>query len=356
MKFALDSLATLDDLPFDEVIDVRSPAEYAEDHIPGAINLPVLDDQERARVGTIYVQEAPFKARKIGAAIVARHAADYIDGPLADRDGGWQPLVYCWRGGQRSNSFASILHQIGWRVRVLDGGYRSYRRLVVRALYDEEIPHRIVLLDGNTGTAKTDLLLRVQALGAQMLDLEGLAAHRGSVFGPVATAQPSQKMFETRLAAALRALDPARPVLVEAESNRIGNLLVPASMWKAMRAAPRIRLKAPLASRAQYLTRAYADLVLDRDKLESRINALRGFHAREQIEEWLKQAADGDHVALARTLMERHYDPRYAKSQERLSVGVLQEVEMSDMSDADLDRTAARLVEIMDNWSGPQPD
>ena len=140
MPVTLHSLCDLGALPFDQVIDVRSPAEYAEDHLPGAISLPVLSDAERARVGTIYVQEDRFLARKIGAALVARNAAAHIEGPLADRDGGWRPLVYCWRGGQRSGAFTGILQQIGWRAETIAGGYRSYRRLVVAALYDSPFP------------------------------------------------------------------------------------------------------------------------------------------------------------------------------------------------------------------------
>ena len=173
MSFQITSLA--DPTPgFDATIDVRSPSEFAEDHVPGAINLPVLSDEERARVGTIYVQEDSFLARKIGAALVARNAAQHIEGPLADHPGGWRPLIYCWRGGQRSGSFASILAQIGWRAETLDGGYRSYRRLVVQTLYDNPFPTRVVLLDGNTGTAKTELLRLLGPRGVQAIDLEGL--------------------------------------------------------------------------------------------------------------------------------------------------------------------------------------
>ena len=170
---------------FDEVIDVRSPAEFAEDHLPGAVNLPVLDDAERARVGTIYKQESPFLARKLGAALVARNAAAHIEGPLRDRDGGWRPLVYCWRGGQRSGSFASLLREIGWRVETVEGGYRSWRRLVVADLYERAFPARVVLLDGNTGTAKTDLLPRLAARGHQVIDLEELRTAPRPLLGAV---------------------------------------------------------------------------------------------------------------------------------------------------------------------------
>nr|MCU0909115.1 tRNA 2-selenouridine(34) synthase MnmH [Paracoccaceae bacterium] len=263
MPVTLSSLSDLRALPFDTVIDVRSPAEFAEDHIPGAISLPVLSDAERARVGTIYKQDAPFAARKIGAALVARNAATHLEGPLAAMPGGWRPLVYCWRGGQRSGSFAAILREIGWRVDTIVGGYKTWRRLVLTAMHAPALQHRLVVLDGFTGTAKTALLPRLAALGVQVVDLEALAAHRGSLLGAVDRAQPSQKAWEGALALALAALDPARPVVVEAESSRIGNLSVPPAVWASMRTAPRIEIAAPVAARADYLARAYADLTAD---------------------------------------------------------------------------------------------
>ncbi len=183
MPLTLSSLRQVLDLDYDDIIDVRAPAEWAEDRLPGAISLPVLDDEERARVGTIYKQDSPFRARKIGAALVAKNAAKHLEGPLADKPGGWRPLVYCWRGGQRSGSFASILSQIGWRVETVAGGYKTYRTLVVRALYDDPLPSRVIVLDGNTGTAKTELLGLMAGLGVQVIDLEGMANHRGSLFG-----------------------------------------------------------------------------------------------------------------------------------------------------------------------------
>ena len=180
---------------FDTVIDVRSPSEFAEDHVPGAISLPVLDDEERARVGTIYKQQSPFLARKLGAALVFRNAAAHVEGPLSHHEGGWRPLVYCWRGGQRSGSFAWMLKEIGWRSETVQGGYRTYRRLVNDYLYDTALRHRLVLIDGNTGTAKTDLLHVLAERGWQVLDLEGAAHHRGSLLGGMGE-QPSQKAFE----------------------------------------------------------------------------------------------------------------------------------------------------------------
>ena len=227
MALTLSSLEALDTLPFDTVIDARSPAEYAEDHLPGAINLPVLSNEERARVGTIYTQESPFRARRVGGALVARNVAAHIEAALADKPKTWRPLVYCWRGGQRSGAFSLILRQVGWAAETIEGGWRAYRRLVQHALYQAPWPAPVVLLDGNTGTAKTDMLALLAARGVQVLDLEGLANHRGSLFGAMAGGQPAQKGFESALAHARARLDPARPVVIEAESSKIGQLLLP---------------------------------------------------------------------------------------------------------------------------------
>ncbi len=328
---------------FDALIDVRSPAEFAEDHVPGAVSLPVLSDEERARVGTIYVQEDAFRARKIGAALVARNAAAHIEGPLAAMTGGWRPLLYCWRGGQRSGSFASILRQIGWRAETVEGGYRTWRRGVSTALYEAAWPGRVVVLDGNTGTAKTALLARLAARGHQVLDLEGLAAHRGSLFGAVARPQPSQKAFETALFTARAGFDPRRPLLVEAESSKIGDLLVPPSLWKAMRDAPRIAIAAPLDARARYLVRAYGDVVADTEALRARIAALRPLAGGDAVARWDALARHGDAVTLAAELMERHYDPRYATSRERFAANRRATVTGARLDEPGLDALAGAI-------------
>ena len=322
MPVTLTSLADLAALGFDDIIDVRSPVEYAEDHLPGAISLPVMSDAERAEIGTIYKQVSPFLARKRGAALVARHAAAHLEGPLADRSGAWKPLVYCWRGGQRSGAFASILHQIGWRVEVVAGGYKSWRALVVKALYETPMQSPVVVLDGNTGSAKTEILNLLPGLGVQVLDLEGLARHRGSLFGAMPGGQPSQKAFEGALAQQIAALDPARAVVVEAESSKIGECRVPPELWKAMTRAPRVAIHADRAVRADYLLRTYADMVQDPERLAGVIGQLRHGHAKELIEEWLALAAAGQHRALADGLMQHHYDPRYSRHRARMQGGL----------------------------------
>ena len=349
MAVTLTSLSDIFALGFDDIIDVRAPAEFAEDHLPGAISLPVLSDEERALVGTIYKQVSPFKARKVGAALVASNAAAHLQGPLADKTGAWKPLVYCWRGGQRSGSFAAILAQVGWRVDTIAGGYKSWRALVVQALYDTPVASRVVVLDGNTGSAKTAVLNLLPERGVQMIDLEGLARHRGSLFGHMPGGQPSQKAFEMALAMALGKLDPARPVVVEAESSKVGDCRVPPELWKAMVAAPRVAIAATRGARAAYLVRAYADMVADPARLAAVIGLLRGAQAHDVVDAWLRLAAAGEFAALADSLMALHYDPRYDKHRARLAVPMV-EVAALGLRDADLaglaDRVAAQVLAV----------
>jgi len=300
---------------FDAIIDVRSPSEFQEDHIPGAENLPVLDDAQRAEVGTIYVQQSRFLARRIGAAYVARNIALHLETALADRPASFRPLIYCWRGGQRSQAMATILSQVGWPVSVLSGGYRTYRRWVTARLYDGELPLKLVLLDGHTGSAKTEILGRLAERGLQTLDLEALAEHRGSLFGGLAgRPQPSQKMFESRLLSALEALDPARPVVVEAESSKIGDRMNPPALWSLMQAAPRIVLSAPRPERARYLVQTYDDIAADREALEDALARLPLHPSQKRLEGWRGMIEAGAFAELAEALIELHYDPAYSRS------------------------------------------
>jgi tRNA 2-selenouridine synthase len=331
------------------VIDARSPAEFAEDHAPGAINLPVLSNEERAEVGTIYVQQDRFLARKIGAAYIARNVAHHLQTTLAAQPGSFRPLIYCWRGGQRSNAMATILAQVGWRTAVLAGGYKTWRRHVSARLYDQALPFRLVLVDGNTGCGKTEVLQRLADRGQQVVDLEGLAAHRGSLFGAIASQpQPSQKLFESRLLAALEGLDPARPVIVEAESSKVGERMVPPALWDVMVAAPRLELSASPEARARYLVRAYGDITGDRAALDEALRRLPTWPGRKRLEAWGQLADAGDFEALALELMTLHYDPAYHRSSRkgvRPSLGVL---DLGALESADLDAAADEIVRRVD--------
>jgi tRNA 2-selenouridine synthase len=300
---------------FDEVIDVRSEAEFAEDHIPGAINCPVLDNRERAHVGTIYKQVSPFEAKKVGAALVSRNIARHLEENLCKRPRDWKPLIYCWRGGTRSDAFASVLQHIGWRANRLQGGYKTYRRAVIDDLVT--LPQRFDwrVICGLTGSGKSRLLRALVVNGAQVLDLEALAAHRGSVLGNLPDApQPSQKMFESLVWAALRRFDPAQPVYVESESKRIGKLRTPEALIDAMWAAACIRLEAATPLRVDMLMQEYDHFVRDAAALGIQLDRLVELHGHARINEWKALAAAGDNTALVRELLESHYDPAYSRS------------------------------------------
>ncbi len=334
---------------YDAIIDVRSPGEFSEDHIPGAENLPVLDDAERAEVGTIYVQTSRFLARRIGAAHVARNIARHLENALADRPASFKPLIYCWRGGQRSNAMATILSQVGWPVSLLEGGYKTYRRRVTARLYDDPASLNFVLLDGHTGTAKTELLHILGGQGVQVLDLEGLAGHRGSLFGGRSDRpQPSQKLFESRLLAALEKLDVTRPILVEAESSRIGERMTPPLVWRAMQAAPRIEVHASIEARAGYLVKAYEDVIRDRPSLDNAFSRLPVYPGQKRLDNWRDLADSGEFEVLAAALMEHHYDPAYERSSRKDERPHLGLVELTDMSQGDLLAASHQIRRIMD--------
>jgi tRNA 2-selenouridine synthase len=338
---------------FDAILDVRSPAEFALDHIPGAVNLPVLDDAQRAAIGTEYVQGSKFRARRTGAALVARNIAAHLEGALADRGGGFKPLVYCWRGGQRSGAMVTVMDQIGWPAAVLEGGYQSWRRQVKAALYDAPLPHRLVLLDGPTGSGKTALLGALSARGVQTLDLEALAAHRGSLFGALPGGQPSQKAFETRLHDALSRLDAARPVLVEAESSKIGARVVPPSLWAAMAAAPVLEIEAPVEARVAFTLGAYAGIAADPQALDAALTRLPRHHAKATVAEWRALAANGDLETLVRQLIDAHYDPAYRRTSATRGRPVLMRLAPQDLTAAGLGAAAATVVSALDAGLDP---
>lgn len=331
----------------DMIIDVRSPGEFAEDHLPGAVNLPVLDNEERAIVGAIYVRESRFLARRVGAAMVAKNVARHLETALSDKPANLKVLVYCWRGGQRSNAMATILAQVGWRTLVLQGGYKTYRRAVQQRLYGTDLGHRLVLLDGGTGSGKTEILKRVGRLGVQVIDLEALALHRGSLFGALAgMEQPSQKWFESSLLDQLNRLDPKQPVLVEAESNKIGNRTLPPAFWAAMRSAPRIELSASLPARADYLLRTYGDVVADRALLESVLSRLEVYPGRKRLEGWRLMADAGQFHDLIREVVELHYDPSYARSSQRDQRPKLGTIMLSSLAEPEQEQAARQIADM----------
>jgi tRNA 2-selenouridine synthase len=303
---------------FDAILDARSPAEFAQDHLPGARSLPVLGDAERAYIGTVFRQQSPFEAKRQGASLVSRNIARHLETALAGMPREWRPLVYCWRGGKRSGAFAHVLREVGWDARTLEGGYRAYRRWIVEQLAQRPGELRFRVVHGATGSGKSRLLHALRQVGAQVLDLEALAAHRGSVLGALpGQPQPPQKLFESRLFAALAALSRSRPVFVEGESRKIGQLQVPEALITAMRASECVVLEAEAPTRVELLMDEYRHFFAAPGSLGAQLDCLVTLHGRDRVDDWKALAEQGEFGALVARLLQEHYDPAYRRSAAR---------------------------------------
>lgn len=333
---------------YSEIIDVRSPSEFAEDHMPRAINLPVLDDAERALVGTIYKQVCPFTARKTGAALVAKNISQHLIEHFDSKEKDYRPLVYCWRGGQRSNSMALVLTQIGWQVTVLQGGYKTYRTYVRDQL--QQLPEQFTykLLCGLTGSGKTYILRQLPQRGAQVLDLEGLANHRGSLLGEEwegkPAPQPLQKYFESLLLQQLQSFDASQPVWVESESNKIGRVYLPQSLWERMKQANCIEIQLPVAARVQFLLQEYPHLVTHPDVLKAKLQLLKSRYGREKLNQWYQLIDAGQWEIFVQDVLQSHYDPTYTQSMGRDFTRVERVLSVPDLSAASIDKLVDALL------------
>ncbi len=332
---------------FDDILDVRSPSEYADDHLPGAMSVPVLNDEERARIGTLYKQVSPFAAKKLGAALIARNIAQHLEEKFSDKLKSWRPLVYCWRGGMRSGAMAHILAQVGWNTAQLEGGYKNYRRHVLTEL--ETLPGQLDfrIIAGGTGSGKSHLLQALAEQGAQVLDLEKLAQHRGSLLGRLpGQPQPSQKTFETRLWQVLGTFTPERPVYVEAESRKVGVLSVPTQLIERMRASACVKIEVPLAARVSFLMQDYAHFLNDASLLTERLLLLVEIHGREVIKRWCEMAQQHDWEPLVSELLTKHYDPAYKRSSgvglQQLDKAQVQHI--TSLDNSSLSKVAADLI------------
>ncbi len=333
---------------YTEIIDARTPGEYAEDHIPGAINLPVLDDEERARVGTLHKQASAFEAKKVGAALVSRHIADHLESYFASKPAGYKPLIYCWRGGNRSGSMAHVLQKVGFKAGQLDGGYKNYRRAVLAELDTLPAQFSFRVICGPTGCGKSRLLQALQARGAQVLDLESLAAHRGSLLGDLPDQpQPSQKWLESSIWWQLKQFDPARPVFVESESKKIGKLRVPDALLAAIRSGRTFWLDVPMQHRVQLLLEEYAHFLASPENLLMQIGHLSGLRGGETIQRWSEQIRQKRWAEFVRDMLENHYDPAYQKSLGKNYAVRTDSLKFSlpGTRPADFDRLAAAILE-----------
>ncbi|MGB2069161.1 MAG: tRNA 2-selenouridine(34) synthase MnmH [Candidatus Puniceispirillaceae bacterium] len=332
---------------YDMIIDVRSPAEFADDHLPGAVNLPVLDNDQRAEIGTMYKQISPFAAKRAGAALVAGNIAQHIGSALKDADRNFRPLVYCWRGGQRSGAMARIFSEIGWQTDLVDGGYKRYRKQVLDGL--NSLPQRLnlVVLRGRTGLAKTHILQAALARGAQVIDLEALANHRGSLLGPEPDGeQPPQRLFESHLHAVLCGLDPARPVFIEAESNKVGQIHVPAALWAAMRGAVSVVADTKIEYRVAFLCRDYAHIIAEPARLDPLLDWVVTRLGHDIVDGWRQLIAAGDWPGFVRAVLDDHYDPAYDKSAAQRNHEIIATLDAGALDAAAIDRAANQLLAL----------
>lgn len=303
---------------FDTVIDARTESEFALDHLPGAVNWPTLNNEERITIGTMYVQVSQFEAKKRGAAMAARNIASHIDREVIDKPRDWKPLAYCWRGGKRSGSLSLVLGQIGFRVTMVEGGYKAFRAAIVADMprLVKQLQWKVVC--GPTGSGKTRLLHALAAQGAQVLDLEGLANHRSSVLGAIpGLPQPSQKRFDSLIWNTLRGFDPAKPVYVESESKKVGNVAVSLCLIDTMRASPCINVELPQPERVALLLEDYAYFVQNTAHFCERLQILTEIRGKAVVQAWIAQVRDGQIAAVVNELLAQHYDPGYHQSMQR---------------------------------------
>jgi tRNA 2-selenouridine synthase len=349
MKF--HTLSTLyDDPTFDEIIDVRTPAEYLLDHIPGAVNYPVLSNEERIIVGTKYKQESSFEAKKLGATLIARNIANHIETEFSKRPKNWRPLIYCWRGGKRSSAMGHILRQIGWDAHVLDGGYKTYRSHVLQSLQELPKQFQFLVISGRTGSAKSRVLENLVLLGCQVLHLEELANHKGSVLGAsLDSEQPSQKHLETLINAKLKQFDPNQVVFIEAESKKVGSLQVPDTLMECIRSSPCIRIEASMDARVAFLEEDYRCLIEQPSFLLQKLQHLKALVGQEQLNVWYELIAKQDWPGLIRSLLELHYDRLYDRSQLRNFDNYEKAplIQSDDLSKAGIEHIASQIQRMM---------
>ena len=328
-----------------EIIDVRSPSEFKIDHIPGSINIPILNDEERHKVGITYKQVNPFKAKILGASLVSKNISKFLNTELSNKKGSWSCLIYCWRGGQRSRSLAIILNEIGWRVKILKGGYKSYRKKIINELnvmpkFDFKI------IQAQTGTAKTKILDNLNFLNAQVLDLERLANHRGSLLGKeIKESQPSQKYFETLIHENLNKFNPSKPVFLESESSKIGNLHLPIKLWEKLNSSERILLRAPLIKRVEFLINEYGHLTDDPSLIKPFLDGMKGRYSNTTIKYWSELIENKSWDDFVQNILEIHYDPMYAYSEKKHIEKIKCKINLSNLDKLSIDNTAKKILD-----------
>ena len=333
---------------YDAIIDARSPAEFEDDHIPGAINLPVLSNDERAEVGKLHKANA-FEGRRLGAALISRNIAQHLEqGVLAEQPPSWSPLIYCWRGGQRSGALARVMAETGWVVTVLEGGYKTYRGAVLDHLDPLALQLKPVLLQGPTGSAKTHVLKAAEDRGVQCLDLEGLACHRGSLLGfEPDQKQPSPRMFDGMIYQKLRQFDRSKPVLIEAESSKIGACHIPKGLWAIMQEAPQIVIDASLEARVDFLIKDYPHLIAEPQRLDRLIDGMVTRHGHDVTQSWRALVQEGCWVDVVKSFIGQHYDPAYHRSMNKKGRAIIGTISTDQLDASAIEVMADKITDLI---------
>lgn len=306
-EISIDELSRLENVTY---IDVRSEKEFYEGTIPGAINLPLFNNEERARIGTIYTKESVKKAMAVGLEIASGKLPDLYK-KIDEIAGAGSVMLFCWRGGMRSKSLAAVLDLMGLSVLRLRGGYKAYRRTIVD-FFEEKFATHVVVIRGNTGTGKTELLKRIKSDGYPVIDLEGLSNNRGSVFGQIGLgAQPSQKQFESLLFQEIQSYQNFSYLIMECESKRIGRVTIPSSVYDAMQQGTQILLYDSVDNRASRLVREYAVKPEMIEELQSALERLKQRISKKSLEQLQSFLNEKKFQEFAKCLILEYYDHLY---------------------------------------------
>ncbi len=321
------------------LIDVRTPAEFTKGHIPGAINLPLFSNEERAEVGTVYKQETPEKALLLGLDFVGGKMSRFVreaEKMAPDH----QLIVHCWRGGKRSESMGWLLELAGFDVKILQGGYKAYRNFVLNSF--EDIHIQLIILGGYTGSGKTEILKKLAEKGEVVLDLEGLAHHKGSSFGALGELpQPSVEQFENELLSTLQHLPKDALVWVENESRSIGRVYIPKGFWQVFQQSPLIHLDIPLETRVDRLVEEYGRF--PKEALAEAFTRIRKRLGGQHLKLALDALEQGD-LATAATIALRYYDKAYELTLNKKDENLIQRVEVST---SDAETIAEQLLKLV---------
>ncbi len=323
------------------LLDVRTPTEYAQGHVPGAVNLPLFSDEERAEVGTLYKQVSPERAFLKGLDFAGAKMSWYVKEAMRLAPGR-SVAVHCWRGGQRSGSVGTLLSFAKFDVKVLEGGYKAYRHHVLEQLALRN--HKYVVLGGKTGSGKTLILNQLAALGEQVVDLEGLAHHKGSAFGALGELpQPTVEQFENDLWSELSKLDPGRRIWVENESRNIGKVFVPNELFDHIKSSPLVHLEIPFEERTKYLVEGYANF--PKEEIIASLLKITKRMGGNNVKKALEAYEAGD-VTKATAIALHYYDKTYTHS---TSKGNFSQTVNLDMDKIDVEGIASQLIEVADN-------